>query len=92
MKVVGNVIGFYSYEVLKNTQKHTVYCYMVVCGDYDEKSKLFVNGTLVRCKCIDRYPFPPNYGDKVVMDQKTFINENKQQINYYTNILLTEEL
>lgn len=92
MQVVGNVIGFYSYEINKNNQKHTVYCYMVVCGNFDEKTKLFTNGTLIRCKCIDNYPFQPNYGDKVVMEQKTFINEDKQQISYYTNIQLFEEM
>lgn len=92
MKVVGNVIGFYSYEVVRNNQKHTVYCYMVVCGNFDEKTKLFVSGSLVRCKCIDKYPFQPNYGDKVVMEQKSFINENKEQIIYYTNIELFEVL
>lgn len=90
MKVVGHVIGFYRYEVSKNNQKQFVYCYMVVCGDMDENTKLFVNGSLVRCKCINDYPFQPNYGDKVVMEQKSFINENKEQINYYTNIKLLE--
>ena len=85
-------LGFYSYDVIKNNVNQTVYCYMVVCGNFDEKTKLFTNGSLVRCKCIDKYPFQPNYGDKVVLEQKTFMNENKQQINYYTNIELLEVL
>lgn len=92
MQVVGNVIGFYSYEISKNNQKQTVYCYMVICGNFDEKTNLFTNGSLVRCKCINNYPFQPKYGDKVIMEQKTFVNENKAQINYYTNIGLLEEV
>ena len=90
MKVFGSIIGFYSYEITKNNQNHTVYCYMVICGDFDEKTKLFRSGSLARCKCIDKYPFQPNFGDKVLMEQKTFINENREQINYYTNIELLE--
>lgn len=92
MKIVGNVIGFYSYNMIKNNQNSTVYCYMVVCGDFDKKTNLFTNGSLVRCKCIDNYPFQPKYGDKVIIEQKSFINENKVQVNYYTNIQLLEEL
>lgn len=92
MQVVGNVIGFSSYEVVKNNQKQTVYSYMVICGHFDDKTQLFTQGSLVRCKCVNSYPFQPKYGDKVVMEQKTFINEDKQEVNYYTDIQLFEDM